>query len=579
MNGWTGKRLLVDLSLHRSWIEEIPVDDLRTVIGGRGLNGRFLLNWMRSQEFSASADNPIAFAVGPLAGTPAPCSGWTSLSAISEISPIPGYVTTGLPGHWGPQLKFAGFDQLVILGRAEHPVYLSVEGEVVRFEDGRPLWGKDTVETTVAIRDKGEDGSTEVLCIGPGGENLVFFANVTNRFSWTADRAGFGALFGSKNLKAVSIHGQEPVKLYDPDLFLQNCLAHVDRIRREPRAVRLREEGAFLTLKQDGEGLGIRNYATVSRQETAQQWGALYFRDHAYGKEGCFACPIHCGRISEVNGTYFGGVHLETAWSLGPRIGVEEWEKTLLLHRTCQLEGLDPMAAGSLLSWIMDCCEKGILSSRDLGNLSLQWGDDKGALRLIREIVRGNDTGKILARGSFQAARSLGKGMEEVPHFCGRDLPVRDPRSSRTYALGCALFPGEGDYLQSLLQDRTENRESAALNSLLSAEALRILADLNSLCPLIVVRFPLLSASDIGELITAATGEEGNEQWLLDAVGETLRIEKALWQRSKPWDSRVDRFPLRFFRNPAEQEAFGKEVDQVDLLAAPPTFSGKENRS
>ena len=144
--------------------------------------------------------------------------------------------------------------------------------------------------------------------------------------------------------------------------------------------------------------------------------------------------------------------------------------------------------------------------------------------------------------------------------------------------MGCALFPGEWDYLQSMLQDRTEDEAGTALQPLLSQEARRILADINSLCPLIVARFPLLSVSDIGQLISAATGEDGDEQRLLDAVRETLGAERALWQRSKPWDSRMDRFPLRFFANRAEQEAFEKEVDQVDLLEAPLAFSRKENR-
>ncbi len=579
MNGWMGKKLFVDLSLQRSWVEEIPVDDLKTAIGGRGLNGSFFLNWVRSQEFSPSPENPIALATGPLAGTLAPCSGWTSLSGISESSHFSKYVHTSLPGHWGPQLKFAGFDQLIIRGKAEHPLYLAIEGEEVHFEDGRPLWGKDTAETTVAIRDKGKDRNTEVLCIGPGGENLVSFANVTNRFSWTEGRAGFGALFGSKNLKAIAIHGKEAVSLHDPDRFLRTCLTQREQIRRDPRAIRLREEGPFLILKQSGAGLGIRNDATASRPEAAAQWGAAYFRDHAYGKEGCFSCPIHCGRISEVNGTYFGGVHLETAWSLGPRIGVEAWEKILLLHRTCQLQGLDPSSVGSLLSWVMDCYEKGILSTQELGNISCRWGDEKAALQLIQGIVQGNGVGKILGQGSFRAARSFGRGTEEAPHFSGEDLPVRDPRSSREFALGCALFPMERDYLQSMIEDPTENETGPALKNLLTLEARRILADVTSLCPLIVARFPLLSVTDIGELITAATGEEGNEEGLIEAVRKTLRAEMALRQRSKPWDTRTDRFPLRFFRDRADQETFEKEVDQVDLLKASLTFSGKENVS
>ncbi len=479
------------------------------------------------------------------------------------------YAHGSLPGHWGPQLKFAGFDQLIITGKAENPVFLTIEGERVTFENGKGLWGKDTVETTVAIEEEKKDRNIEVLCIGPAGENLVLFANVTNRFSWTADHIGLGYLFGSKNLKAIAIRGDRPVSLHDPDRFLQICIALRQRMQRDPHGTRLREEGSFLLLKQNGEGFGIRNYNESSSPDVQARWVSTYFTDYFYGKEACFSCPIHCGRVTDVNGNYFGGVHVESAWSLGPRMGIDDWGKTLLLHRICQLLGLDPSSTGSLLSWIMDCYEKGILSSQELGPIPCRWGDEKAALQLIESIVERKGVGETLCQGSFLTAQSLGKGLEEVPHFRGADLPVRDPRSSMKYALNRALFPMEWDYLQSLTDlgpplpsgvPSQGNEENDMLAGVWASESKRILADMNSLCPLVLARLPLLTASDVGELLSTSTGMNVDGQTLKAAVQRTIETEKALSQRFKSGDLGQASFPLRFFNDPKEKSLLEKEL-------------------
>ncbi len=560
MKGWRGKRLLIDLGVQRSWVEEIPVDDLKGYIGGRGLNAKFFLDSVASRGASSS-EGSIALGVGPLAGTLAPCSGWTNISAISDLH-ASGYVHAGLPGHWGPQLKFAGFDQLILQGQAEKPLYVAIEGEKVVFEDGRHLWGKDTVQTTIAIQEERKDRNIEVLCIGPGGEHGVSFANVTNRFSWTGDHVGLGYLFGSKHLKAIAVHGETSVDLDNPDRFQQTCLACTERIQRDPDGKRLKEEGPFFALRKNGESFGVKNYKKSSEPGMAEQWKTTYFTTYFHGKEGCFSCPVHCGRVTEVNGNYFGGLHFESAWSLGPRIGTEEWKKTLLLHRLCQLYGLDPSSFGSLLSWIMNCYEERLLLLDELE--AIPWGDENAGTQLIQWLTDGHELGKILGRGCFHAAKALGKGLEQVPHFRGMDLPVRDPRSSRAYALNQALFPLEWDYLQSLNLDHEKDETKAALTGAWALEPRKVLADLNSLCPLVVARIPLLSPSDISELLFAATGREMEGQMLEEAIRKTIRAEKALSQRFKSGDLMTEPFPLRFFSGPEERALFEKEIADAE---------------
>ena len=567
MKGWRGRRLFIDLSLQRSWTEEISVDDLESYLGGRGLNGKFLLENISKLTAASSPENPIALSVGPLAGTLAPCSGWTSAAVFSVSNPRR-YAHISMPGHWGPQLKFAGFDQLIIQGKSEKPIYVTIDGEKVRFKDGKHLWEKNIVEAMVTIQEK-EGRNTEILSIGPAGERLVRFANVNNSLSWTADHIGLGYAFGSKNLKAIVTHGDKPVTLHQSDRFHKLCLILWERIHRDQKSAWLKGAGSFFFLGQNGGGLGIKNYTESSRVDLEERWKVEYLKEHLYGCEGCFSCPIHCGRISQMNRSYFGGVHLESAWSLGPRIGIFDWEKTLKIFWICQMQGLDPSSLGSLVSWLMDCYEKRILSIPELGLAECPWGNEEAVLKIIQRIMDGKEGGEIFREGSLSAAKALGRGLELVPHFCGMDLPVRDPHSSMEYALSRALFPAAWDYLQSFIPGTPSSSPNPAgsgqngiFEKISAPEELRILADMNSLCPLVVARLPLISGFDIAELVLAATGTLGDAQALKAAVHRTIQVEKILLGENPAGEA--DPFPIRFFKNASEKSYLQKRIEDYD---------------
>src|SRR4030043_280934 len=253
IKGWAGKRLRIDLSLQKAWSEDIPPGDLRQWFGGRGLNASYFSQHFPSPVSPASPENPIAFAVGPLTGTLAPCSGATSIASFSPLSDFPVYSFTQMPGHFGASLKGAGFDQCILQGKADRPVYLWIDNKEVRFEEADHLWGKETTETTVSIQEEKEDRSIEVLCIGPAGERLLPFANVIHRLSWTGDHLGLGYLFGVKQLKAIAIRGKKPVTFHDPRRFLNLCLSLNDRIQKDRKTKSLKEEGTFSLLSQKGE--------------------------------------------------------------------------------------------------------------------------------------------------------------------------------------------------------------------------------------------------------------------------------------------------------------------------------------
>jgi aldehyde:ferredoxin oxidoreductase len=388
ITGWTGKRLRIDLTLQKAWVEEIVQADLNQWFGGRGLNAFFFSQHFQSPVSPSSPEDPIAFAVGPLTGTLAPCSGWTSIASFSPLSNPPGYAFTRMPGHFGAQLKWAGFDQCILQGKADRPVYLLIEDGGVKFEPAGSLWGKETTETTVAIQEQKGDRSMEILCIGPAGEKQIPFANVIHRLSWTADHLGLGYLFGVKQLKAMAIRGKKPVTLYDPQRFLHLCLDLKDRIQKDRKLSRLKEEGTFSLVVQDGEIMKKTGHRWLS-SPLEKQWIAAYRKCFLSGKEGCFSCPVHCGRITQHPESYFGGIHLGKAWVLGPQIGVYDWEWTLKLHRLCQAQGLDPFATGSLLARIMEGIEDGSCSEEGLQHINGLLKSGEKAYAILHWILNG----------------------------------------------------------------------------------------------------------------------------------------------------------------------------------------------
>jgi aldehyde:ferredoxin oxidoreductase len=391
MKAWTGKRLRIDLSLQKAWTEDIPMGDLRQWFGGRGLNASFVSQHFSCPSASSSPENPIAFAVGPLTGTLAPCSGWTSIATFSPLSDPPGYAFIRMPGHFGASLKGAGFDQCILQGKADRHVYLWIDNGKVKFEDASPFWGRETTETTVAIQEEKRDGSIEVLCIGPAGERQHPFANVIHRLSWTGDRLGLGYLFGVKQVKAIAIRGKKPVTLHDPRQFLDLCLTLKGRIQKDRKMQRLKETGRVSPLSLEGEEtINDGNGWVLPGSE--KHWVAS-LGTYLSGQESCFSCPVHCGRNIDHQETYRGGIHLEKAWHLGPKIGVYSAEWTLKLHRLCQAQGLDPFLTSSLLARMMEGVEDGILSEKDLRETDHIWEQGEKAFALLNRIVRGGKNG------------------------------------------------------------------------------------------------------------------------------------------------------------------------------------------
>lgn len=388
IKGWAGKRLRIDLSLQKAWLEDIAQEDLRQWLGGRGLNASFFSQHFQSPLSPSSPENPVAFAVGPLTGTLAPCSGWTSIASFSPLSDPPMYGFTWMPGYFGASLKGVGVDQCILQGKADRPIYLWIDGGDVKFVEAGHLWGKETTETAITIQEEKEDRSIEVLCIGPAGERQFPFANVIHRLSWTGDYLGLGYLFGVKQLKAIAIRGKKEVTPNDPRQFLNLCLTLKDRIQKDRKVHKLQQGGKLSFLSREGEEM-IKDGSGWLPAGLAKQW-STFLRTYLSSREGCFSCPVNCGRNIQHHESYFRGIHLEKAWYLGPQIGVYNGEWTLKLHHLCQSQGLDPFLTSSLLARIMKGSEYPPLSEEDLRQTEHIEDQGEKAFVILRRIMEGS---------------------------------------------------------------------------------------------------------------------------------------------------------------------------------------------
>jgi aldehyde:ferredoxin oxidoreductase len=415
INGWTGKRLHVDLTLKKAWSEDIALEDRHQYLGGRGLNVSYFSQYFQSPVSPSSPENPIAFAVGPMAGTLAPCSGWTSIASFSTLHDPSLYSFTKMPGNLGASLKGTGFDQCILSGKADRPITLWIDGGKVKFEDAGRLWGKETVETTVAIQEEKKDRSIEVLCIGPAGEKQLPFANVIHRLSWTGDHLGLGYLFGAKHLKAIAIRGTKPVTLHDPKRFLNLCLTLKNKIQKDQKMRTAKVAAGVGFLGREG-GTTIKKSNRGRPTGPEDQW-INSMKTYFSGQESCFACPAHCGRSIPHQESYPDGVHVEKAWQLGPRIGVYNGEWTLKLYHLCQTQGLDPFLTGSLLHGIMGGDQNASLLDQDLRQFDNLWDGGEKAFAILHRIIEGSKDGFQLSVSPVSENEDLDVLADIIP-FC-----------------------------------------------------------------------------------------------------------------------------------------------------------------
>jgi aldehyde:ferredoxin oxidoreductase len=471
-NGYNGKVLRIDLTSGNREVEQPDELFYRRYWGGKGLAGYYLLKEQSPGTDPLGPDNLLIFAAGVMTGSNLPAMPRYSVAARSPLTG--GYGEAEAGGWWGPELKFAGYDAVVIKGRADHPVYLWIHDGDVEIRDARDLWGMDTGEAQDAIRRDLGDQRVRVAGIGPGGEKLVRYACILNEGKHANGRNGMGAVMGSKRLKAIAVRGTNPPRPFDPGAVHELARWYAGEYLNNPTTKVLYEAGTpgLLGGLQASGILPTRNFR-FGTFEGADSIGWDAFKGEIFiGAKGCFACPIRCKREARVEGKYatdsrYGGPEYETLGSFGSNCGVNDLRAIAKANEMCNRYGLDTISTGVTISFAMECYENGLLTQSDTDGIDLRFGNAEGVLAMVGKIARREGIGDLLADGSARAAQKIGRGAERFAiQVKGQELPMHEPRGKPGVGLGYGISDIGADHLLAVHDAGLQMKESAILKTM-----------------------------------------------------------------------------------------------------------------
>lgn len=569
--GLNGKLVKVDLSLGKVSVEETPVQAVSRFLGGRGLGAYLLDREVPAPVGPLTPENKLIFTNGLLAGTMASGSSKVNVTFKSPLTGL--YANSLCGGHWGPELKFAGLDALIVEGRAAQPVYLWIDDDNVEIRPAGHLWGRLIPETDGMLRDELGDDFIHLACIGPAGEKLNRMACITADRYREFGRAGAGAVMGSKNLKAIAVRGTGTVPVANPD-ELARLVEEINReLRRHPTA-RLRRRYGTPEMVQGINHLGFwstRNFSRGEFERADKLAGPAMRESVVTGDVSCYACPVACGKNTRLHSPLYGrlameGPEFETIGLLGANCGVYEWDYILRATEICDSYGFDTMSAGAAVSMAMECFERGIINEQITGGLELRFGSGKALVRLLEMIARREGLGDLLAEGVHYAAEKLG-APELAMHVKGLPLATYDPRGCKGMALTYATSPKGAHHMTSPTMGPEINgdRFTTAGKASLVRDVQLQMAIVDSLAVCSSMRFVLPVAKQL-QLLNVVTGMDLAEDKAL-LIGERIINLERMYNIHLGCSRKEDRLPERFTREkmPAGLSA-GQVVDLETML-------------
>lgn len=446
--GYVGKILRVDLTNRKTAIEPLDEKELQKFSGQCGIGVRMMYREVPSNVKAMDPENRLIFMTGPFTGTRVQSP--SNYQVITQNAVTGCNVTvTNSHGYWGPRLKFAGYDGIVIHGRADRPVYLWIRDGECEIRDASRMWGKlDTFETEDAVRGEVGQERASVVAIGPGGENLVASAVVENEKGHIAGKGSSGIVMGSKYLKAIAVYGIGKIPVASPETFSEMCQKWRDESFTTPSGSAINAfgtAGLIPGIHEAGQ-LPTRNFMTGVFPGWEKITGQYMRSTYEMKRNPCFGCSLaHCHTMTVTEGPYKGFVGEEPEYedmsSLGSMIGLADAGAIAWLTDYVDRLGLDGNWAGSVISWGMEAFEKGILNKESLGGLELKWGDEKASAEFIRRVAYREGIGDILALGLKEGALRIGgeKAAAFAVHIKGETNHAHDSRASWGQLLGLCV--------------------------------------------------------------------------------------------------------------------------------------------
>ncbi|MEM2319793.1 MAG: aldehyde ferredoxin oxidoreductase family protein [Candidatus Bathyarchaeia archaeon] len=576
--GYMGQILRLDLTNHKYAIEPLKKDLVENFIGGRGFGAKILFDEVPKGVDPLSPYNKLVFTTGSLTATKVQsASRW-----IAQFkSPLTNaYCRSVGGGFFGAELKFAGYDAVIVEGRSPKPVYVWINDDKVEFRDAADVWGMNTYATQEFLKEK-TDEKAKMVTIGPAGERLVKISAIVTDDMRTASRGGGGAVMGSKNLKAIVVKGSKKVAIYDEKAFDEAVKEQVEAYRKNPGYEHFKNLGTnsivylFYT---------IGNFPTYNFKqlpfEGASRFAPEVLASYVVKHSGCYGCMIRCWKTFKVTkgpyaGTAWDFPEYETHWSYGGLLGNCNIESIIYANMLSDLYGLDTISTGVAIAFAMELYEKGIIGKSETDGLELKWGDPEVVVELVKRIALRIGIGALLGEGVKRAAEAIGRGAEKYAiHVKGLELPAYDPRSVKAHGLNFATSPigashcigwnkfeilgipkkvdplaveGKGE-ITKYVQDETAAAETAVFCAFTLSNEM-VTMDLYS------------------KLLHSATGiDRFRDPKYLWLVGERIfNLERAFNIR-EGFDVSQDTMPERIVKEPMPREPSKGQVFELDVL-------------
>ena len=443
----------IDLTSGQIQIEPIPSEWRRRYLGGRGLDAYLLYKHAPKGCDPLSPDNVALISAGLLVGTLASASARTHVMAKSPLTNLLGSANMG--GFFAPEMRWAGFDHLVIMGRADHPVYLNIQNGEIEIRDADKAWGAGVYDTQEIIRKELGDEETQILCIGPAGENLVRFANVMTGRKNAAGRTGMGAVFGSKNLKAIACRGTLDLEIKHPKEALEYNSKIIDQVISTKVSQIMQRWGTnFIYGVTNTTGLVRTRNFQFNQLPDSEDIECENLDNYSIGMDGCFGCQVHCRHRYLIKegpyaGTYAQGPEYTSQGAFGTEVGCRSMNTILVGNHLVNDYGIDTLEVGSMIGWAMELYEKGILTDKDTNGNKLEWGNDEAVLEMVKQIAFREGFGDTLAEGPLRAVEKIGlDSLKYLIHVKGMSNLHSDERPTPSLALNIAVSSRGADHLR-----------------------------------------------------------------------------------------------------------------------------------
>lgn len=582
------KNVIINVDLSKGTIDKIFLgsDILRQYIGGSGLASWLFLQTGNAAFEPFSENNSLYIMTGPLTGTKFPGTGRFTAASRSPLTGIWGESNCG--GNFGPELKFAGYDAIIVKGISPQPVYLLIEDQRVEIRNAVELWGRDTFEVLNHFRATLHGKRHKVIGIGPAGENLVSYASIIHNRSDALGRTGLGSVMGSKKLKAIVVRGSGKVWKPSGDIEYEEFI----KVLRK----KLSENSFIETLHKLGTNAGMiigrktgdiptKNWSLGESDEYAKPLLPYHMLEKYFVRhQACFSCPVGCKKEVEVKEGNFKtpagpAPEYETFGSFGTMLLIKDIDAIIKIQNICNRYGMDVISCGSTIAFAMECYEKGLLTKKDTDGLELKWGDGEVVVKLLHKIAYREGFGDVLAEGSRMAAKTIGKGSENFTvEVKGLELPMHDPRAFHGHGLSYVTSNRGGCHVQHLVHfvetNNTSHPELGLLNKY-SRQTPEGKAKMTTICenfgaimnaaPMCQFVFGGMSANDVVYMLKKSTGFDYD-------LTETMACGERLWYLKRVLNCLMgatrqdDRLPKRIMMSLHEGGTKGSVPDMEYML-------------